>query len=100
LSFIAEAFSPRFGTEMVPGRIVVDPKRLRFEAGNIRVEMPLSRVQIESDEAAPERICFSDPEQAEWSICTYDQTILRAWPLQQQTNTRTQIRQIQSRGEL
>lgn len=98
-AFVAQAFHPSFGNEVVTGRIVCDRWRLRFESEAATVEMPLPRLQIEMDEGAEGRICFSDPEQPEWSVYTFDAGILKHGPLQQQAHTRNQIRELRSRGE-
>jgi predicted Zn-dependent protease len=74
--------------------------RLRFEAEGVQVEMPLSRLLIEKGGTGDGRIYFSDPEQPEWTVFTFEEAVLKRGPLLQQPHTRNQIRNMQSGREL
>ncbi len=100
LAFVAQAFNPALGNEALAGRITLDRWRLRFESQTIALEVLLTNLQIQLDESAAGRVCFSDPNQPDWSICTFDPRILEHSALQHQPLTRNQIREIQGRGEL
>jgi beta-barrel assembly-enhancing protease len=99
-AFIASAFHPQVGSEAVEGRVVLDRWRLRFEGPALILEMPLARLLLELDESSGGRVCFSDPEQPDCWICTFDARILRNLHLRESANTRSQLRSIESRGEL
>ena len=91
---------PSLGEEVVEGKIVFAFFRLRFVSEAVTVEMPLSRLIIEKGNAGDERIFFSDPEQPDWSVFTFDDRILKGGPLLQQPHTQHQIRDIQGQREL
>ena len=57
---------------------------------------PLSRLLIEKGGAGDGRIFFSDPEQPEWTVFTFDEKVLERGPLLQQPHTRNQIRSMRS----
>jgi len=67
---------PSFGEEAVAGRIMFAFARLRFEAEGVQVEMPLSRLLIEKGGTGDGRIYFSDPEQPEWTVFTFEEAVL------------------------
>jgi predicted Zn-dependent protease len=91
---------PSLGEEAVAGSIIFALSRLRFESEGVRVEMPLSRLLIEKGGAGDGRIFFSDPEQPEWTVFTFDEKVLERGPLLQQPHTRNQIRSMRSGREL
>lgn len=99
-AFIGTAFNSATGDEAVEGSLSVDLWRLRFESPTLVLEMPLTRVQLELDEAAGGRLEFTDPEQPGWSISSFDSRLLQEPHLRQQTHTRDQLQALQSRGEL
>ncbi len=88
------------GDEALEGRIVLDRWKLRFECPTVVLEVLLTRLHIQIDELAAGRICFSDPDQPDWTICTFDPRILDHSALRQQPFTRNQIRDIRGRSEL
>ena len=100
LAFAGYVSHPSLGEEAVQGRIVFAFWRLRFEAEGVTVEMPLSRLVIEKGGEGDERILFSDPEQPDWSVFTFDDGILKRGPLLQQPHTKHQIRDLYSGREL
>jgi Zn-dependent protease with chaperone function len=99
-AFAAQAFHPSLGNEVAAGSLTFDRWRLRFEAEGLTLDIPLDRLRIEVESRRVKRICFSDPEQPEWSVCTLDRNILREVHLQGNSSTRNQIRAIRNRGEL
>jgi Zn-dependent protease with chaperone function len=98
--FVAHASNPHQGTEAVAGKIIFDRWRLRFESSAVTLEIPLTRLEIEVGEPGEGGVCFSDPELAGWTICTFEADILKAGPLLQQSHTRHQIKEFQSHGDL
>ena len=96
----AYALHASLGTEAVPGRIVFANWRLRFESGQAVYEIPLTRLQIARDEDAGGRIDFSDPQQPDCSLYTFDADVLKDRSLRQQACTRRQIEAIQAPAEL
>src|SRR5947209_8638083 len=98
-AFLAQAFNLSIGSETAEGRIVVDQRHLRFQGPTLTVEIPLTRLEIEIEEATAGRICFRDPHLPDWAICSFDAAILEHPFLRKQTHTRNQIREIRSRGE-
>jgi beta-barrel assembly-enhancing protease len=91
---------PSLGEEAVPGQISFAFSRLCFEAEGMRLEMPLSRLVIERGTSGDQRIFFSDPEQPDWTVFTFEEKILRRAPLLQQPHTRHQIETLGSGREL
>jgi beta-barrel assembly-enhancing protease len=100
LAFDGYVSHPSLGEEAVQGRIVFAFFRLRFESEAATVEMPLSRLLIEKGGAGDERVFFSDPEQPDWSVFTFDTSILNHPLLHQQPHTLHQIRDLYSGREL
>jgi Zn-dependent protease with chaperone function len=83
------------------GKLSFRDSRLRFEAPGISLEIPLSRLEIDLDnQDETQRIDLSDPQLAEWLFYTFDEDILAARPMRQQTHTRNQLREFKSAGEL
>ena len=100
LAFEGYVSHPSLGEEAVQGRIVFAFFRLRFESETATVEMPLSRLLIEKGGAGDEQVFFSDPEQPDWSVSTFDTSILNHASLHQQPHTLHQIRDLYSGREL
>ncbi len=100
LTFDAHASNSGSGQDPLPGKIVFDRWQFRFESPALIMEIPLSRLLIEMTETEDTPIRFGDPEQAGWSICTFDSKILDAGPLLQQSHTRNQIKEFRSQGDL
>ena len=100
LSFDGYVSHPSLGGEAVPGTITFAFWRLRFASETASVEMPLSRLRIDREGAGDGRISFSDPEQPDWSVFTFDPSILERGPLLQQPHTQHQIRDMHSGREL
>ena len=73
---------------------------MRFESDALTLEIPLPRLQMQISESEDGGIYFCDAEQPDWSIVTFDTDVLRQTPLLQQVQTRNQIREFRSRGEL
>jgi predicted Zn-dependent protease len=88
------------GEEAVAGNISFAFSRLRFEAEGVQVEMPLSRLLIETGGGRDGRVFFSDPEQPGWLVFTFEPRVLAQGPLLQQPHTRNQIRDLRSGREL
>ena len=99
-AFTANASHPQLGDEAVEGTVSFDLWRLRFESPALVLEFPLNRLQLDLDEAAGGRICFTDPQQPDCAVWTFDARILQESHLSQQANIRNQLRDIRSRGEL
>jgi Zn-dependent protease with chaperone function len=99
-AFAAQAFRSGSDDELAAGSLDCDRWRLRFAAEGFTLEFPLDRLRIEMKSRGAKRICFSDPEQPEWSVCTFDPDILREVHLLQHTGTRNQIRAIRNREDL
>jgi Zn-dependent protease with chaperone function len=100
LAFEGYVSHPSLGEEAVQGRIVFAFFRLRFESEAVTLEMPLSRLLIEKGGAGDDRVFFSDPEQPDWSVSTFDISILNHALLHQQPHTLHQIRDLYSGREL
>jgi predicted Zn-dependent protease len=98
-ALIGYAINPEFSEERIPGRISCDRWRLRFDSEQVTFEMPVVQLEIER-EGNNGRIFFSHPTLPNWSLYTFDERILRLNALLQLTDTRRQIEEIQSRGEL
>jgi beta-barrel assembly-enhancing protease len=99
-AYVAEAYNVKLGTEPVGGQLTLERLRLQFISEQVRIEIPLGRLQIQKDDAEGERICFSSAEQPDWVICTSDSHILRHAYLQQQPHTRDQIRAFGATNEI
>jgi predicted Zn-dependent protease len=91
---------PSLGEEPVQGRIRFIQWRLRFESETVAREIPLTRTQIEVEQAEEERICFYDSRDPEWRIHIIGAEILAERPLLQQAHTRNQIHALQAAPEL
>jgi beta-barrel assembly-enhancing protease len=100
LAFNGYVTHPSLGEEAVQGTITFAFWRLRFQSETATAEMPLSRLMIERDRAGDGRILFSDPEQPDWSVFTFDKSILERGPLLQQPHTQHQIRDMHGGREL
>ena len=99
-TFVAHASNSRLGIEAAAGRIVFDRWRMRFESSAAALELPLARLEIQMGESEDACIYFSDPELADWSICTFDSEILKQGPLLKQAHTRRQIKEFQNQGDV
>jgi len=98
--FAAHASHSSLGTEAIPGKLVFDRWRLRFESGAAKLEIPLSRLLIELDDSESGGIYFRDPDQPDLEIYTGDARVLQQRELLQDSQTRSQIKAFQSRGDL
>ncbi len=85
---------------MLEGRIFIDRWRLRFQSGDVTVEIPLERLVITCDLKTDGRICFSDRGQPEVRCYTVDETVLNFWVLVQSRHTRPQLQKIAGRYEI
>jgi Zn-dependent protease with chaperone function len=94
--FIGYVSHPSLGEGQFRGVIRFVQWRLRFENESVTHELPLTRVVIDVESEDEERICFYDPNDPDWRICTPDTDILAHRTLLQQAHTRNQIRQLQS----
>ena len=99
-TFAAQAFNSALGVDGVEGRIGFDRMHLQFFSPTANLELPLVRLQIEQDGATAGRFCFSSPDHPDWVFCTFDARILQHNSLRQQPNTRNQIRELETPGEL
>ncbi len=98
-AFAAELEHPDLGQQRAAGQIVFEGWNLRFQAENIRVDMPLVTLQIEEDEELDELI-FTDPRQPAFRVHTAEMDILEHSALRRQANTRNQINAMRSYPEL
>ncbi len=99
-SFEAHAFHPSLGNEAATGEIIVDRWHLRFHAGAVTLEIPLSRLRVRAGAGADERLYFQDPVQPGWQIITDDFGILDLPAMAQIGNVRAQLSAEASRHEL
>jgi predicted Zn-dependent protease len=96
-SFLAHASHPSLGDEPVEGRIMLDRWQLRFQSSQGALDIPLTRLQIDTGESG--EILFSDPEEPEWLIYTVDARILRHQALARQSATRLQIKALRTKQD-
>jgi Zn-dependent protease with chaperone function len=99
-SYIAHASHPTLGDQAADGRILIDQWHFHFHSDTAEVQIPLARLEIALGDAETGGIFFSDPEQPDWSVYTYDKRILQDIYLTRNANTRVQLKSFQSRGEL
>ncbi len=99
-TFAAQAFNSVLGVEGLEGRIGFDRLHLQFFSPTAKLELPLARLQIEKDDSAACRLCFSSADHPDWVICTFDTRVLQHHSLHEQPNTRNQIRALETPGEL
>src|SRR5882724_1193677 len=99
-TFAAQAFHSSSDLEPIEGRIAFDRVHLRFLSRDVNLELPLVRLQIDRDAATAGRLCFSSPEHPDWVLGTFEARILHHPSLKQQPNTRNQIRELETPGEL
>ena len=99
-TFIGYASHPTLGSESVEGRIGLNRWSLRFEAQGVVIEFLLTRLQIDLGESRAGGIFFSDPEQPDWSVHTFDSRITEGGPLLQIAHTRHQIKELRTHGDL
>ncbi len=97
--FIAQASNPSQGYEVAVGRIVIDRWRLKFESEAYTLEFPLNQLEIVRGQGEDEGVYFTDPTQPGWEICTFEKAVLRNNSLCTDSHTRSQLKEMQSRGE-
>jgi predicted Zn-dependent protease len=97
--FVAQASNPGLGYEVAHGRIVLDRWRLKFESPALTLEIPLTQLEIARGQGEDEGVYLTDPNQPGWEICTFETAILRDNALLTHTHTRSQLKEMQSRGE-
>jgi predicted Zn-dependent protease len=97
-AFAAYACHASLGEQPASGAIAIDAWRLRFESEAASIEIPLMKLDLNLGEQG--ELCFSNPEQPDWTVHCSDLAILKHRALLQQTHTRIQIRALQSRDEL
>jgi len=100
LTFDAEAVHSNSDNGVVPGTIIFERFRLRFISPSVNLEIPLARLEIQFDQEAAGRICFSSPDQPEWMLGSFDSRILQHRFLREQPFTRNQIRDLEGPREL
>jgi predicted Zn-dependent protease len=66
-TFEAQAFHPDFGNEVINGRISFVGWTLRFQSGEVALEIPFDRLVTEAEDGE-DRVFFTDPEQPELKI--------------------------------
>ena len=98
-TFDAEAVNTRLGNEVVAGRMMFERFRVLFISPAVNLEIPLARLKIQLDEETAGRICFSSPDQPEWTLRSFNSRILQHNSLRQQPFTRNQIRDLESPRE-
>ena len=74
--FEARAFHPDLGNESIDGVIFFTSDVLSFRAGTTAIDIPLQRLGAEFEDAGDGRIILRDPVQPDWTIITWDQTVL------------------------
>ena len=99
-TFEAEAFHSNPEIGIVTGKIVFDRLRLRFVSPALNLEIPFARLLIQLDPEISGRICFSNPDQPQWTLCTFDSGVLEQQFLRAQPSTRNQIRELEGPREL
>jgi beta-barrel assembly-enhancing protease len=99
-SFVAHGSNSNFGEQVVDGRISISQWQFHFRSETYDVQIPLARLEIALGDAENGGIFFSDPDQPEWSIYTYDNRILQDVHLTSNANTRFQLKSFSNRGEL
>lgn len=100
-SFLAHATNSNLAEEVVDGRITTSQWHFHFRSEPYDIEIPLARLEINLGDAESDGgIFFSDPQQPEWTIYSYDQRILHDIHLATNANTRVQIKSFGNRKEL
>ena len=89
-TYLAHATHNSLGPEPADGNITIDRWTLRFQSPAGNIDIPLARLEISLDDSGI--VFFSDPEQSDWSIYTYDARVLQDQSLLQQAHTRAQLR--------
>lgn len=97
--FSACLFDPKFGNEMVEGRIVVDRFAIRFQSDSCSHQIPVDDVELEIEENG-DRIYFRDPNQPDLTLFTTDASILNHPAFRQVNALRAQVGEISGRREL
>jgi predicted Zn-dependent protease len=98
-TFEAEAFHSNPEIGVVTGKIILERFRLRFVSPALQLEIPLARLQIQLDPEVSGRICFTNPDQPEWTLCTVNSRVLEQRFLREQPFTRNQIRELEGPRE-
>ncbi len=99
-SFVAHAAHPSLGEQAADGRITIDQWHFQFRSETLEIKIPLGRLEIALGDPETGGTFFSDTEQPDWSIYTYDDRILQDFYLTRNSNTRVQLKSFRSRGEL
>jgi len=99
-SFVAHATHSNMGEQVVDGRITVNQWHFHFRSESYDVQIPMARLEIALGDAESGGVFFSDPQQPEWTIYTYDNRVLQDVHLTTNANTRVQIKAFGNRNEL
>jgi Zn-dependent protease with chaperone function len=93
----AHAFHPDLGNEMVEGKVHFSPQALRFQAGEIALEIPLDRLEVRLGESEDERVFFTDSEHPSIQIISLERKILHNAAI---SEVRQQLEEQVERGDL
>ena len=66
------------GRERLFGGISIDAAALTFEAGGLRVSLPLKDIVVTAGGAGSRMLFFTHASRPEWTVCTTDPAILDA----------------------
>ena len=98
-TFVARAAHPNFESGEASGRISIDRFILRFDAEvGGALEMPLTRLQLERLESG--ELQFTDPQQAQTAVYSYDPRVLEHRALREQACTRNQVLALRQEEEV
>ena len=84
------------GRERLFGGISLDSAALTFEAGELRVSLPLKDLVVRAGGASGRMLFFTHASRPGWTVCTTDPTILDAAALASNPGIRTQTDRIQA----
>lgn len=98
--FAAYAAHPSLGEDPARGRLFFQAWRLKFESTRVKLEMPLTRLEIDVDRSEGIRVKFSEAQQPDWLVYTFDSAVLASPALLQQVHTRRQVEALQGGAEL
>ena len=82
------------------GRLFIDSRMAHFVSETTTLDLNLGALEIAAGEGRNGAIFFSSSEHPGWSIYTFDRRILNDLHLERNSNTRVQIRELRSAGDL